>query len=86
MAEQAGRDLLALFDTWALLQTQSVLTTPEDLRMAATYVRQVGLKVRMPDALYLATATRLQVPLLTADKQQAFAGRAIGLKIEQPQV
>lgn len=77
--EEQGRLVLATFDAWRPANTIGAVTEPADLRVADSFVRRFDLKLRLPDAIYLATAQRLEAPLLTFDAVQAEAALALGL-------
>ena len=55
-----------------------------DIRLAAAYVRRFDLALRAPDALHLAVAGRLDVPLGTLDRRLATAARELGVAVEEP--
>jgi uncharacterized protein len=55
-----------------------------DVRLAAAYVRRFDLALRAPDALHLAVAERLDVPLVTLDRRLATAARELGVGVEDP--
>jgi predicted nucleic acid-binding protein len=76
-----GRAVLATFDAWRMANTIVAVTEPADIRRAESFVRQFELRLRLPDALYLATALRLEAGLLTCDITQAAAASALGLSV-----
>jgi hypothetical protein len=55
-----------------------------DARLAYIYVRRFDLRLRAPDALHLAIARRLDVPLVTLDRRLAAAARELGIAVEEP--
>jgi predicted nucleic acid-binding protein len=76
-----GSRVLATFDAWRPANTIGVVTEPPDIRVADSFVRRFDLKLRLPDALYIATARRLGAALLTFDAMQAEAAVALGLAL-----
>jgi uncharacterized protein len=75
---------LADFDVWRAAMTTSVEIHPQDVRLAAAYVRRFDLTLRVPDALHIAVAGRLQVPLVTLDRRLRVAARELGVAAEEP--
>jgi predicted nucleic acid-binding protein len=75
MAEAA----LTLFDAWRAANTMEVAVAPEDHAVAAGFVRRFETKLAAPDALHLAIAQRLGLPLLTFDTSQAAAALSLGI-------
>jgi predicted nucleic acid-binding protein len=72
------------FNVWISKQSRRIVTEPRDVEMATQLVRRFDLALRMPDALYIAQALRLSVPLATLDNRQAIAGREVGIHILEP--
>ncbi len=52
---------------------------PIDLDRAIILAGHASLALKLPDAIHVATAERAGLPLLTADRQQERAARALGL-------
>jgi uncharacterized protein len=84
LSAEQGQKVLTVFDSWIVANTEPVVTETMDIRLAATFVRRFDLKLRLPDALYIATAQRLAVPLVTFDIAQADAARALGIALHAP--
>ncbi len=80
-AERAAANL----DIFAARSALRAVTEPVDMEMAARMVRRFDLALRMPDALYLALATRLTLTVMTADVTLARAGRALGVGVAGPE-
>jgi len=74
---------LADFDVWRAAATEPAECHAADVRLAYAYVRRFELMLRAPDALHLAMARRLDVPLVTLDRRLATAARELGLTVEQ---
>jgi len=55
-----------------------------DIARAARYLRHFALGLRLPDALYIAVAERLNLQLVTADRRQYAAARALGVAAHNP--
>lgn len=75
---------LADFDVWRAAMSSPADIDALDVRLAATYVRRFDLALRAPDALHLAVARRLDVPLVTLDRRLAAAARELGAAVEEP--
>jgi uncharacterized protein len=75
---------LADFDVWRAAMSSPAEIQASDTRLAAAYVRRFDLALRAPDALHLAVAERLDVPLVTLDRRLATAARELGVGVEDP--
>ena len=73
--------LLMRFDAWAATEANGVQTTAVDVLEAGRLVRRFDLKLRAPDALHLALASRHGCELITRDKGMARAAQALGLSV-----
>ncbi len=76
-----GQALLSTFDRWRRTQTMPIATESVDVGEAVTLVRRFDLGLRMPDALYIATASRLSMSLLTFDMRQSNAARTMAIQV-----
>jgi predicted nucleic acid-binding protein len=74
---------LADFDVWRAAMSSPTDIHSSDIRLAAAYVRRFDLALRAPDALHLAVAGRLDVPLVTLDRRLA-AAQELGVAVEEP--
>ena len=79
-----GAARLSDFDVWRAAMTRPAEIHAVDVRLAAAYVRRFDLALRAPDALHLAVAERLEVPLVTLDRRLAAAARELGVVVEDP--
>jgi hypothetical protein len=52
--------------------------------LAGVFVRRFDLALRVPDALHLAIARRLDVALVTLDRRLATAAGELGVAAEMP--
>ncbi|WP_376100320.1 type II toxin-antitoxin system VapC family toxin [Roseomonas sp. CCTCC AB2023176] len=89
MTRQAGHDAFDAFDEWRRQDTEpAVLTpavlTPAEVSLATVWLRRLDVNLRAPDALHLAMASRLALPVLTCDKAMATAARALGMEVADP--
>jgi SAM-dependent methyltransferase/predicted nucleic acid-binding protein len=75
---------LADFDVWRAAMSSPADIHASDVRLAAAYVRRFDLALRAPDALHLAVARRLDVPLVTLDRRLVIAARELGVAVEEP--
>jgi uncharacterized protein len=78
-----GAARLSDFDVWRTAMTKPAEIHAVDVRLAAAYVRRFELALRAPDALHLAVARRLDVPLVTRDRRLAAAARELGVAVEE---
>jgi len=67
----------ATFEEWLAAAGPALTVTTADYAAARQYVRRSRL--RGPDALHLAVAARLDLPIATFDEELAEAARAFGL-------
>lgn len=76
--------VLTDFDTLRLTDTQTPSFDALDVRAAALFVRRFDLKLRLPDAIHVATCQRLGVTLVTLDLRLANAATALGIAVRIP--
>ena len=74
---------LSDFDVWRAAATAPADLRASDMRLAYAYVRRFELMLRTPDALHIAIARRLDVPLATLDRRRAAAARELGQTVEE---
>jgi uncharacterized protein len=79
-----GARLLTVMDLWLDRNAARVTTNSDDVALAERFVRRFDLGLRMPDALHLAAAHRLSMPIFTQDRRQAAAARSLGLETVEP--
>ncbi len=82
-ANEAER-ILVLLQDWADRNARRVTMEPKDVAQATRFVRRFELGLRMPDALHLALAQRLDMSIATQDRRQAAAATALGLRAVTP--
>jgi uncharacterized protein len=75
---------LAMFENWRRTACEGAALEPVDVRLATTYVRRFDLKLRLPDAIHLATCQRLNLTLITFDIRLANAAAALGITASVP--
>ena len=75
---------LANFDDWRAGATEPADMDAHDCRLANSYVRRFELKLRAPDALHAAICRRLDLRLVTLDRQVAAAARELGIDVVVP--
>lgn len=75
---------LAMFDIWRQTECEGAAVEPGDIRRATTFVRRFDLKLRLPDAIHLATCQRLGLTLVTFDHRLAAAATALGIPATIP--
>lgn len=76
---ETGFRLLADFDEWIAATADLIATTDSDVRLAAQLVRRFELRLRMPDAIHLATCLAMDAQLATFDLGMAKAARQLGI-------
>ena len=76
--------LLSALDEW--IETSAVMADirDTDITEASRIVRRFDLKLRLPDAIHVATARRMNVSLVTLDHRMALAARALGVACINP--
>ncbi len=82
-ASEAER-ILELLEDWTERIARRVTIEPRDIAQATRFVRRFELGLRMPDALHLALAQRLDAPIATQDRRQAVAAAKLGLRVVTP--
>jgi uncharacterized protein len=79
-----GTACLSDFDVWRAAMTRPAEIHAVDVRVAGSYVRQFDLALRVPDALHLAIARRLDLVLVTLDRRMVAAAKELGVAVEVP--
>lgn len=72
------------FDGWRASDCSPVSHVSQDIRIAADLVRRFELALRMPDAIHLATCSRLGLTLATRDRRILRAALALGIPAVRP--
>lgn len=85
MSQIEAMAVFSRFDAWCSLHAQQVVTEPADVRLATAYVRRLDVRLRMPDAMYIALAHRLGVRLCSFDADQMAAARQFGIAVAEIQ-
>lgn len=68
---------LADFDVWMQHAVSLETSSPDDVAVAARYIRGLDLNLRGPDALHIAIAHRLGAALLTFDDKMKASARKL---------
>lgn len=76
--------LLAGLDRWIERSLDTVPMQTSDIDQAILLVRRFDLGLRLPDAIHIVTANRLDVTLITLDRGMARAARALGVACINP--
>jgi uncharacterized protein len=79
-----GMACLSDFDVWRAAMTRPAEIHAVDVRVAGSYVRQFDLALRVPEALHLAIARRLDLVLVTLDRRMVAAAKELGVAVEVP--
>jgi predicted nucleic acid-binding protein len=77
----AARAVLADFDLWLTGAIGCELSTA-DIAVAEAMLRRLDLGLRAPDALHVAIARRLALPLATFDARLAEAAALLGVTLD----
>ena len=83
-SRQEAEQLFLDIDRWVEATALLVDIRSSDFARATDLVRDLGLKLRAPDALHLAIAERLDARLVTLDRNLAAAARAVGASVHNP--
>ena len=78
---EVARSTGADFDFWLARSATRTETLSIDIRLAEQFIRRLEFNIRAPDAIHLATATRLGIPLATFDTGLAANARRVGLNV-----
>lgn len=81
MTRERATALCAAMDSWAVGSAVRVDIEAPDIRYAETLLRSFEFNLRAPDALHIALARRLSLPLATFDRNMAFCAEALGLAL-----
>lgn len=76
--------IFATLDAWRASECTQLAIDDSDIVAAAQLVRELPLKLRMPDALHLALCRRHGYVLATFDERLADAGAAAGIEVDVP--
>lgn len=75
LSHAAAARFLDFFDRWALEETHCIDVAADDMRRADLMVRNFATKLAGPDAIHLAIARRMGLPVVTFDHRLAAAAR-----------
>jgi predicted nucleic acid-binding protein len=82
-ADQAAIALRDMESFYAV-NCRSPAVEDSDIQVAASFVRRFDLALKLPDAIHLACAQRLSLPLLTLDRRLLRAADALGIAALAP--
>ena len=74
-------ELLAAFDLWREDAAEAIGTDARDIVEGDRIVRDFSLKLKLPDAIHLASSLRRGATLVTADQRLAAAARNRGASV-----
>ena len=80
IAEDA-RAVFSTFDVWAARATQRIEIQPEDVALAAAFLRRLDLTLRTPDSINIAIAQRIDATLATFDEKMAVSAALLDLPV-----
>lgn len=84
LAEPLAVHLLRSLDLWRAASCKTLVIEDADIVCATGLVRQLPLKLRMPDALHAALCLRHGHTLATFDTRLAAAAAALGIAVDVP--
>lgn len=67
-----------------MTSARSVATTTEDIAVPTDFVAAFSLALKLPDAIHIALARRLGATLVSTDRQQVAAARALAIACTNP--
>jgi predicted nucleic acid-binding protein len=79
-----AREAIADLEAWYGLTSRIAAMEDGDIRAATAFVSRFDLALRLPDAIHLAGAARLAVPLLTLDDRLLRAADQLGIAAVRP--
>jgi uncharacterized protein len=79
LTDDQGDRALAALDAWLRSSVRVIDHDPEDIEMAAKWVRRPLPKLLMPDAIHLATCQRLRLRVVTGDVGLAEVAALLGI-------
>jgi uncharacterized protein len=74
-------DSFALIDEWLERVAERVIMSPADIQSATRLVRSLDTGLRVQDALHVAMAIRLALPIATFDEKLASSSKLLGLEV-----
>ena len=77
----AAHRCFSTFDAWTVQAASHVQVTGLDISVAGSFLRQLDLTLRTPDAIHIAIARRLGATLFTFDERMAKVARSLGLEL-----
>ena len=84
LTHERARGLCGSIDAWVFANALRIDVEVEDVRFAESLLRRFEFNLRAPDALHVALARRLSLPLATFDRNMAICAEALGLQLARP--
>lgn len=84
LGESDAQARLIELEAWCATVCAAPPVEDGDIRAASAFLRRFDLGLRLPDALHLACARRLGLPLMTLDLRLIRAGDALGIAVNLP--
>ena len=81
LAREQAQSALRQFDEWIGRDVAVEHLDSADVALADAFIRRLDSTLRTPDALHLAIARRLSLPVATFDVKMAAAARNFGIKL-----
>ena len=81
---EGARERLCDLETWRAAATESPPIIDDDIDTASKFIARFDLGLRLPDAIHIASARRLGLPLLTLDDRMRQAATTLGNDVRKP--
>jgi uncharacterized protein len=83
LSRSDATDSFAQIDVWLERLAERVILSPADIQAATRLVRSLDTGLRVQDALHVAMAMRLELPIATFDEKLASSSKSLGLEVLQ---
>jgi predicted nucleic acid-binding protein len=81
IAPDGAREAFSNFDAWSARGSGRAQTTAADIAWATAILRRLDIALRVPDAIHIAIAQRVEADLFTFDERMAAGARALGTTV-----
>jgi predicted nucleic acid-binding protein len=84
LTREDGQLAFSNFDTWVARSAYREEITTGDIDAANRILRRLDVNLRIPDAIPIAIARRLEATLVTFDRSMAAGARGLGIAAATP--
>jgi predicted nucleic acid-binding protein len=84
LTREDGQLAFSNFDTWVARSAYREEITTGDIDAANRILRRLDVNLRIPDAIPIAIARRLEATLVTFDRSMAAGARGLGIAVATP--